>query len=183
MTTQYRVLTRDSVRFGRPWIGNINVQPTENEVEKVAYCCTLLACFSQLNPQCPHDGVNNLWIVKPGSKSRGMEITVCNTVEEVTEICFNSQGYPDMRNFIVQKYIGESVESFMPIISSAFIYGVMGLCLSKSVYRNFHGLLRLRQYTASAPFISTIFWCEGSSTSKLRWISVVCQLEIVVLCK
>ena len=77
------------------------------EEPKLACCEALLKQFIILCPQCIHDGNTNVWIVKPGNKSRGAEISLCNTLGEVTAVCFNHQGFPDMRNFVVQKYISK----------------------------------------------------------------------------
>ncbi|XP_055351322.1 uncharacterized protein LOC129597700 isoform X2 [Paramacrobiotus metropolitanus] len=84
---------------------SIKLEEIEHTAQKIKYCRRLLDCLYVVNPQCQFEGQKNIWIIKPGSKSRGMEITVSDLIEEITEICYNHQGYPDMRNFIVQKYI------------------------------------------------------------------------------
>lgn len=55
-------------------------------------------------PQIDMDGVMNMWILKPGNKSRGRGIVLMNKLEDVVAKV-NPTGKPDTR-YVVQKYIG-----------------------------------------------------------------------------
>jgi len=50
------------------------------------------------------DGIMNMWILKPGNKSRGRGIMLMNKLEDVMAKV-NPTGKPDAR-YVVQKYIG-----------------------------------------------------------------------------
>ncbi|XP_018338139.1 PREDICTED: tubulin monoglycylase TTLL3-like [Trachymyrmex septentrionalis] len=54
-------------------------------------------------PQIDMDGVMNMWILKPGNKSRGRGIVLMNKLEDVVAKV-NPTGKPDTR-YVVQKYI------------------------------------------------------------------------------
>ena len=54
--------------------------------------------------QLDMDGMLNLWIVKPGNKSRGRGIVLVNKLEHVINKV-NSNNKTDNR-YVVQKYIG-----------------------------------------------------------------------------
>ncbi|CAL1679916.1 unnamed protein product [Lasius platythorax] len=54
-------------------------------------------------PQIDMDGIMNLWILKPGNKSRGRGIVLMNKLEDVMAKV-NPTGKPDTR-YVVQKYI------------------------------------------------------------------------------
>lgn len=55
-------------------------------------------------PQVDMDGTNNLWIVKPGAKSRGRGIVVLTKLEDILNR-FTSFSSNEPR-YVVQKYIG-----------------------------------------------------------------------------
>ncbi|XP_025992569.1 tubulin glycylase 3A isoform X2 [Solenopsis invicta] len=54
-------------------------------------------------PQIDMDGIMNMWILKPGNKSRGRGIVLMNKLEDVVAKV-NPTGKPDTR-YVVQKYI------------------------------------------------------------------------------
>ncbi|XP_025267487.1 tubulin glycylase 3A isoform X1 [Camponotus floridanus] len=54
-------------------------------------------------PQIDMDGIMNMWILKPGNKSRGRGIVLINKLEDVMAKV-NQTGKPDTR-YVVQKYI------------------------------------------------------------------------------
>lgn len=56
-------------------------------------------------PQLDMDGVLNIWILKPGNKSRGRGIVLVNKLEDVMNKV-NPANKSDSR-FVVQKYIGK----------------------------------------------------------------------------
>lgn len=53
------------------------------------------------------DGIMNMWILKPGNKSRGRGIVLINKLEDVMAKV-NQTGKPDTR-YVVQKYIGNKI--------------------------------------------------------------------------
>lgn len=55
-------------------------------------------------PQLDMDGVMNVWIMKPGNKSRGRGIVLLNKLEDVMAK-MNPSNKSDTR-YVVQKYIG-----------------------------------------------------------------------------
>jgi tubulin monoglycylase TTLL3/8 len=65
----------------------------------------ILEQFSAMRPQSSHDGVLNLWIVKPGARSCGRGIQVMNRLETImgrTQPTASKEA-----RFVVQKYIGK----------------------------------------------------------------------------
>lgn len=58
-------------------------------------------------PQIDMDGIMNMWILKPGNKSRGRGIVLINKLEDVMAKV-NQTGKPDTR-YVVQKYIGNKI--------------------------------------------------------------------------
>lgn len=60
-------------------------------------------------PQLDMDGILNIWILKPGYKSRGRGIVLMNKLEDVL-VKVNPANKTDIR-FVVQKYIGEIIKN------------------------------------------------------------------------
>jgi tubulin monoglycylase TTLL3/8 len=54
-------------------------------------------------PQLYVDGTMNIWICKPGARSRGKGITIMNKLENIMELL--SQSNYRESNWVVQKYI------------------------------------------------------------------------------
>jgi tubulin---tyrosine ligase len=63
--------------------------------------------FKRIQKEIPKDKyLNNCWIVKPGeSTNRGIGITVCSTIDEVSKCVEESKITGSQRTYIVQKYI------------------------------------------------------------------------------
>jgi tubulin monoglycylase TTLL3/8 len=61
--------------------------------------------YAQLRPFAGHDGILNLWIVKPGARSCGRGIQVMNRLENI--LARTQPGMGKESRFVVQKYIGE----------------------------------------------------------------------------
>ena len=62
-------------------------------------------------PQLDMDGIMNIWILKPGNKSRGRGIVMINQLEDVLAKV-NPANKTDNR-FVVQKYIGQNKYIFL----------------------------------------------------------------------
>jgi tubulin monoglycylase TTLL3/8 len=54
------------------------------------------------------DGAMNIWILKPGNKSRGRGIILMNKLEDIIAKVTPTNKATDTR-FVVQKYIGQTV--------------------------------------------------------------------------
>ncbi|XP_066284324.1 tubulin tyrosine ligase 3-like isoform X1 [Branchiostoma lanceolatum] len=76
---------------------------TDSDVD-VDRCIDTLEQFKEAWPQCQIDGTTNMWIVKPGAKSRGREIKVMNKLEDICKLV-ESTVVKKEGKWVVQKYI------------------------------------------------------------------------------
>ncbi|VDK85737.1 unnamed protein product [Dibothriocephalus latus] len=67
-------------------------------------CQFLCDKINAVNPQFELDGCRNIWIVKPGAKSRGRGITCHRKLDSILALLSNNISSLDNR-FVVQKYI------------------------------------------------------------------------------
>lgn len=58
---------------------------------------------NQYWPQSDLDGVYNMWICKPGARSRGKGIVIMNSVEKILDLL--NHGNSREANWVVQKYM------------------------------------------------------------------------------
>ncbi|XP_078678967.1 uncharacterized protein LOC144914704 isoform X1 [Branchiostoma floridae x Branchiostoma belcheri] len=76
---------------------------TDSDVD-IDRCVDTLEQFKEAWPQCQIDGTTNMWIVKPGAKSRGREIKVMNKLEDICKLV-ESTVVKKEGKWVVQKYI------------------------------------------------------------------------------
>ncbi|KAA0184643.1 Tubulin tyrosine ligase family member 3 [Fasciolopsis buskii] len=72
--------------------------------EHVKTCRMLCERLSQQWPQFALDGTQNIWIVKPGAKSRGRGIVCYDKLDEMLTVVQTGFLFGEAR-FVVQKYI------------------------------------------------------------------------------
>lgn len=65
--------------------------------------------LKQLSSECPQfsiDGIKNIWILKPGAKSRGRGIQIFNNLKDILKMV-EFGAYINERKYVIQKYIGK----------------------------------------------------------------------------
>ena len=72
----------------------------------------LLKQAAKFWPQLEMDGVLNIWILKPGNKSRGRGIILVNKQDDILAKINPTNKTSDAR-FVVQKYIGQFFFEFL----------------------------------------------------------------------
>ncbi|XP_034546849.1 tubulin monoglycylase TTLL3 isoform X3 [Notolabrus celidotus] len=70
----------------------------------VERCQAMLIRLQEVCPQLNTDGLNNIWIIKPGAMSRGRGIMCMNRLDEILALV-DSDRVPKESKWVVQKYL------------------------------------------------------------------------------
>ncbi|XP_042582172.1 tubulin monoglycylase TTLL3-like isoform X1 [Cyprinus carpio] len=71
----------------------------------VEHCKCMLEQMRRVCPQMETDGLCNIWIIKPGAKSRGRGIMCMNRLDEILSLVNADHGIMKDSKWVVQKYL------------------------------------------------------------------------------
>ena len=74
--------------------------------EYVDECKSILQKMEIYRPQINIDGYKNMWILKPGAKSRGRGIEIMNKLSDILNLTSYNVSKKENR-WVIQKYIGK----------------------------------------------------------------------------
>ncbi|KAK2862477.1 hypothetical protein Q5P01_002010 [Channa striata] len=77
----------------------------ENSDHYVKCCKAMLQTLGEVNPQLDIDGIHNIWIIKPGAKSRGRGIKCVKHLDQVLRLVDGNPTVIKESKWVVQKYV------------------------------------------------------------------------------
>uniref|UniRef100_A0A3Q3MQV3 Tubulin monoglycylase TTLL3-like n=1 Tax=Mastacembelus armatus TaxID=205130 RepID=A0A3Q3MQV3_9TELE len=77
----------------------------ENSDHFVKCCKTMLQRMRQVSPQLDIDGMHNIWIIKPGAKSRGRGIKCAKHLDHILRLVNSDTTLMKESKWVVQKYL------------------------------------------------------------------------------
>uniref|UniRef100_A0A8C1LNA8 Tubulin tyrosine ligase-like family, member 3 n=2 Tax=Cyprinus carpio TaxID=7962 RepID=A0A8C1LNA8_CYPCA len=80
----------------------LTIEGCEDYVERCKCMLEQMRCFC---PQMETDGLCNIWIIKPGAKSRGRGIMCMNKLDEIMSLVDADHGIMNDSKWVVQKYL------------------------------------------------------------------------------
>ncbi|XP_034022611.1 tubulin monoglycylase TTLL3 [Thalassophryne amazonica] len=79
--------------------------PLKGNAAFVQHCQATISRLQQVCPQLDTDGVNNIWIIKPGAKSRGRGIVCMNRLDDILALVDSDRALTKESKWVVQKYL------------------------------------------------------------------------------
>ncbi|XP_028262490.1 tubulin monoglycylase TTLL3-like [Parambassis ranga] len=78
---------------------------TESSDQFVPCCKAMLQRLKEVSPQLDIDGIHNIWIIKPGAKSRGRGIKCAKRLDQILRLVDSDPTLIKESKWVVQKYV------------------------------------------------------------------------------